>query len=83
MEHVPPEHRLEPELRRAVTRSRRGSARTSSPAYGIRGPPRQRIARPEQRRQPMYAGIVTRAAALAVERSPALSIFAVGSAVVA
>jgi uncharacterized RDD family membrane protein YckC len=73
-----------PELRRAVTRQSAGLA--GDVVAGVRQSATrldERIARPEQRRQPMYAGIATRAAALAVDALAALSIFAVGSAVVA
>ena len=73
-----------PELRRAVTRQSAGLA--EDVVAGVRRSATrldERIARPEQRRQPMYAGIATRAAALAVDALAALSIFAVGSAVVA
>ena len=73
-----------PELRRAVTRQSAGLA--EDVVAGVRRSASrldERIARPEQRRQPMYAGIATRAAALAVDALAALSIFAVGSAVVA
>ena len=73
-----------PELRRAVTRQSAGLA--EDVVAGVRRSATrldERIARPEQRRQPVYAGIATRAAALAVDALAALSIFAVGSAVVA
>jgi uncharacterized RDD family membrane protein YckC len=73
-----------PELRRAVTRQSAGLA--EDVVAGVRRSATrldERIARPAQRRQPMYGGIATRAAALAVDALAALSIFAVGSAVVA
>ena len=73
-----------PELRRAVTRQSAGLA--EDVVAGVRRSATrldERIARPEQRRQPMYAGIATRAAALAVDTLAALSIFVLGSAVVA
>jgi uncharacterized RDD family membrane protein YckC len=73
-----------PELRRAVTRQSAGLA--EDVIAGVRRSATrldERIARPAQRRQPVYAGIATRAAALAVDAFAALSIFAVGSAVVA
>jgi uncharacterized RDD family membrane protein YckC len=73
-----------PELRRAVTRQSAGLA--EDVVAGVRRSATgldERIARPEQRRQPIYAGIATRAAALAVDALAALSIFAIGSAVVA
>jgi uncharacterized RDD family membrane protein YckC len=73
-----------PELRRAVTRQSAGLA--EDVIAGVRRSATrldERIARPTQRRQPVYAGIATRAAALAVDAFAALSIFAVGSAVVA
>jgi uncharacterized RDD family membrane protein YckC len=73
-----------PELRRALTRQSAGlavdvvtSVRRSATRFD------ERIARPAQQRQPVYAGIGTRAVALAVDALIALSIFAVGSAVVA
>jgi uncharacterized RDD family membrane protein YckC len=73
-----------PELRRAVTRQSAGLA--DDVVAGVRRSATrldERIARPEQRRQPVYAGIATRAAALAVDALAALSIFVLGSAVVA
>ena len=73
-----------PELRRAVTRQSAGLA--EDVIVGVRRSATRlddRIARPAQRRQPMYAGIATRAAALAVDALAALSIFVLGSAVVA
>ncbi len=73
-----------PDLRRAVTRQSAGLA--EDVVAGVRRSATrldERIARPAQRRQPVYAGIATRAAALAVDALTALSIFAVGSAVVA
>jgi len=73
-----------PELRRAVTRQSAGLA--EDVVAGVRRSAAgldERIARPAQRRQPVYAGIATRAAALAVDSLAALSIFVLGSAVVA
>jgi uncharacterized RDD family membrane protein YckC len=73
-----------PELRRAVTRQSAGLA--EDVVAGVRRSANrldERTARPEQRRQPMYAGVATRAAALAVDALAALSIFVLGSAVVA
>jgi uncharacterized RDD family membrane protein YckC len=73
-----------PELRRAVTRQSAGLA--EDVVAGVRRSATrvdERIARPEQRRRPMYGGIATRAAALAVDALAALSIFVIGSAVVA
>ena len=73
-----------PELRRAVTRQSAGLA--EDVVAGVRRSATrldERIARPAQRRQPVYAGIATRAAALAVDALAALSIFVLGSAVVA
>jgi uncharacterized RDD family membrane protein YckC len=73
-----------PELRRAVTRQSAGLA--EDVVAGVRRSATrldERIARPEQRRQPVYGGIVTRAAALAVDTLAALSIFVLGSAVFA
>ena len=73
-----------PELRRAVTRQSAGLA--EDVVAGVRRSATrldERIARPAQRRHPVYAGIATRAAALAVDALAALSIFVLGSAVVA
>jgi uncharacterized RDD family membrane protein YckC len=73
-----------PELRRAVTRQSQGLA--EDVVAGVRHSATRldaRIARPAQRRQPAYAGLATRAAALAVDALAALSIFVLGSAVVA
>lgn len=73
-----------PELRRAVTRQSAGLA--EDVVVGVRRSATrldERIARPAQRRQPIYGGIATRAAALAVDALAALSIFVLGSAVVA
>jgi uncharacterized RDD family membrane protein YckC len=73
-----------PELRRAVTRQSAGLA--EDVIAGVRRSATrldERTARPEQRRHPMYAGIATRAAALTVDALAALSIFVLGSAVVA
>jgi uncharacterized RDD family membrane protein YckC len=73
-----------PELRRAVARQSAGLA--EEVVAGVRRSATrldERIARPTQRRQPVYAGIATRAAALAVDALAALSIFVLGSAVVA
>ena len=73
-----------PELRRAVTRQSAGLA--EDVVAGVRHSATrldERIARPAQRRQPVYAGIATRAAALAVDALAALSIFVLGSAVFA
>jgi uncharacterized RDD family membrane protein YckC len=73
-----------PELRRAMTRQSAGLA--EDVVEGVRRSAvrlDQRIARPAQRRQPMYGGIATRAAALAVDALAALTIFVLGSAVVA
>jgi uncharacterized RDD family membrane protein YckC len=73
-----------PELRRAVTRQSAGLA--EDVIAGVRRSANRLddgIARPGQRRQPLYAGITTRAAALAVDALAALSIFVLGSAVVA
>jgi uncharacterized RDD family membrane protein YckC len=73
-----------PELRRAVTRQSAGLA--EDVVAGVRRSATgldERIARPAQRRQPVYAGIATRAAALAVDALAALSIFVLGSAVFA
>jgi uncharacterized RDD family membrane protein YckC len=73
-----------PELRRAVTRQSAGLA--EDVVAGVRRSAirlDERTARPAQRRLPVYAGIATRAAALAVDALAALSIFVLGSAVVA
>jgi len=73
-----------PELRRAVQRQSAGLA--EDVVAGVRRSTRrldERVARPAQRAQPVYAGIATRAAALAVDALAALSIFVLGSAVVA
>ena len=73
-----------PELRRAVQRQSAGLA--EDVVAGVRRSARrldERVARPAQRAQPVYAGIATRAAALAVDALAALSIFVLGSAVVA
>jgi len=73
-----------PELRRAVTRQSAGLA--EDVVAGVRRSASrldERVARPAQRRRPAYAGIATRAAALAVDSLAALSIFVLGSAVVA
>jgi len=73
-----------PELRRAVQLQSAGLA--EDVVLGVRRSTTrldERIARPNQRRLPVYAGIATRAAALAVDALVALSIFVLGSAVVA
>src|SRR5262245_15522023 len=73
-----------PELRHAVTRQSRGLA--EDVVTGIRRSATrldERIARPAQRRLPLYAGISTRAAALAMDALAALSIFVLASAVFA
>ena len=73
-----------PELRRAVTRQSAGLA--DDVVAGVRRSANrfdESIARPAQRRQPVYGGIATRAVALAVDALAALSIFVLGSAVVA
>jgi uncharacterized RDD family membrane protein YckC len=73
-----------PELRRAVTRQSAGLA--EDVVAGVRRSAAgldERIARPAQRRQPVFAGIATRAVALAVDSLVVLSIFVLGSAVVA
>ena len=73
-----------PELRHAVTRQSAGLA--EDVVAGVRRSAvrlDERIARPAQRQQPLYAGIAMRAAALAVDALAALSIFVIGSAVVA
>lgn len=73
-----------PELRRAVTRQSRGLA--EEVVAGVRQSAVRldhRVARPAQRRSPLYAGIATRATALAIDALAALSIFVLGSAVVA
>ena len=73
-----------PELRHAVTRQSRGLA--EDVVTGVRHSATrldERIARPEQRRLPLYAGVATRAAALAIDALAALSIFVLGSAVFA
>jgi uncharacterized RDD family membrane protein YckC len=73
-----------PELRRAVTRQSQGLA--EEVVAGVRRSATrldERMARPAQRAQPVYGGIATRAAALAVDALAALSIFVLGSAVVA
>jgi uncharacterized RDD family membrane protein YckC len=73
-----------PELRRAVTRQSAGLA--EDVVAGVRRSATrldERIARPEQRRQPVFGGIATRAAALAVDSLVVLSIFVLGSAVFA
>lgn len=73
-----------PELRRAMARQSAGLA--EDVVAGVRRSANrvdEGIARPAQRRQPMYAGITTRAAALAVDALAALAIFVLGSAVVA
>jgi uncharacterized RDD family membrane protein YckC len=73
-----------PELRRAVQRQSAGLA--EDVVAGVRRSAArldERAARPAQRRQPVFAGIATRAAALAVDALAALSIFVLGSAVVA
>jgi uncharacterized RDD family membrane protein YckC len=73
-----------PELRRAVTRQSAGLA--EDVVAGVRRSSTrldERIARPSQRSRPAYAGIATRAAALAVDALAALSIFVLGSAVFA
>jgi uncharacterized RDD family membrane protein YckC len=73
-----------PELRHAMTRQSRGLA--EDVVQGVRRSANRLddgIARPEQRRQPVYAGIATRAAALAVDALAAITIFVLGSAVVA
>lgn len=73
-----------PEVRRAIRRQSAGLA--EDVVLGVRRSAirlDERIARPAQRRRPMYAGIATRAAALAVDAFAALSIFVLGSAVVA
>jgi uncharacterized RDD family membrane protein YckC len=73
-----------PELRRAVTRQSAGLA--DDVVAGVRRSATrldELIARPAQRRQPVFGGIATRAAALAVDSLVALSIFVLGSAVFA
>ena len=73
-----------PELRHAVTRQSAGLA--EDVVAGVRRSAvrlDERIARPAQRQQPLCAGIAMRAAALAVDALAALSIFVIGSAVVA
>jgi uncharacterized RDD family membrane protein YckC len=73
-----------PELRRAMTRQSAGLA--EDVVAGVRRSANrldEGIARPAQRRRPEYGGITTRAAALAVDALAALSIFVLGSAVVA
>jgi uncharacterized RDD family membrane protein YckC len=73
-----------PELRRAVTRQSAGLA--EDVVAGVRRAAArldQRLARPAQGRLPSYAGIATRAAALAMDALAALSIFVLGSAVFA
>ena len=73
-----------PELRRALQRQSAGLA--EDVVAGVRRSAirlDERIARPAQRRRPSYAGLATRAAALAVDALTALSIFVLGSAVVA
>jgi uncharacterized RDD family membrane protein YckC len=73
-----------PELRRAVTRQSAGLA--EDVVAGVRRAAArldERLARPAQRRLPSYAGIATRAAALAIDALAALSIFVLGSAVFA
>jgi uncharacterized RDD family membrane protein YckC len=73
-----------PELRHAVTRQSRGLA--EDVVAGVRKSANRvdaQIARPAQRRQPMYAGIVTRAAALALDALTVLAIFVLASGVAA
>jgi uncharacterized RDD family membrane protein YckC len=73
-----------PELRRAVTRQSAGLL--DDVVAGVRRSATrldERIARPAQRRRPAYAGIATRGAALAVDALAALSIWVLGSAVIA
>jgi uncharacterized RDD family membrane protein YckC len=73
-----------PELRRAMTRQSAGLA--EDVVAGVRRSAirlDERIARPAQRRETRYGGIATRAAALAVDALAALSIFGLGTAVVA
>ena len=73
-----------PELRRALTRQSAGLA--EDVVAGVRRSATrldERIARPAQRRHPVYAGIATRAAALAVDALAAHAIFVLGSADVA
>ena len=73
-----------PELRRAMTRQSKGLA--EDVVEGVRRSSvrlDERIARPAQRSLPIYAGVATRAAALAIDALAALSIFVLGSAVVA
>lgn len=84
MQHVLESIASSPELRRAVTRQSAGLA--EDVVAGVRRAATrldQRLARPAQRRLPLYAGIATRAAALAIDALAALSIFVLGSAVFA